>query len=336
MDAGRFLAPSFFQGIHVLTGLEKLELEDCRFDALDGQSVVEGLTASIGKLTRLTSLQYSRMPLCPAAMHGWSSLQSLCVLQLCDVTFRWPDAVTTQPEVELGGFISHCRRLTRVDLERSSVASAFADVICHLSCLPCLVNLTATSYSAPHFQGMAALTGLTMLSWDISDADIEPTDIPLLNGLTNLQHLFLRCQGSGSSVRLVPKIAISLPLLRSLDLTLSTAAQEVEVEVAFEAIASGMIRLSELYVKGTVTAGSLAKLTACKSLAALVMVATVGDEELQQVARIETLERFTAEGFTGTAVGLEGLKRMPILRRVVFRRALHDELKGVLPRKLLE
>ena len=205
--------PSLYPNLHLLTNLRELTITD-RLDGKISSRFLETFTSAIGQLSLLTSLDLHESMLCPAGMQSWVGLQSLRDLNLCSVTYRWPDVVTTEL-----CFLSRLTTLTRLQMQ-SEEGKFLGSEFDGLSCLSGLEELSINCHSEHELMGVARVAALKSLVLKVGRDSCDAHSLSPLSSLSTLHSLSLTCTIEDKSQPFIQRVAEILPHLQQLEVDL--------------------------------------------------------------------------------------------------------------------
>ena len=287
---------------------------------------VEIFTAALAQCTSLQELQLCDTSLSPSALQTWTSLQSLQSLSLVDVSVA--DSPPTERELQ---FISQLTNLTMLVVANSQ-EQQMGDIFSCISWLSNLQSLGVTCFQNDHFLALVEMPLLISLTVEFCNESVEFDSLQCLVRLTRVHHLKLVAKQQVRNVRFGQEISDSWLTTDGCVLQIYVTARNEEA--AMENVGK-MTSVLHVMIQDIRDPCNIRCLNGLPSHCRLYFVGIVGNEHLQQVARIGSLHQLFIQKYSGDATGLLWLKHMPNLQHVEFEIAVDDAILRVLPKKLL-
>ena len=287
---------------------------------------VEMFTAALAQCTSLQELQLCDTSLSPSALQTWTSLQSLQTLTLVDVSFTMSAFVGRELQ-----FISQLTNLTTLVVANSQEHQMSGIIGC-TSWLSNLQSLGVTCFQKEHFLSLARMPSLKALTVEFCNVGAESASLKSLVGMTRVHHLRLQTKGQVRDVSFCHKIPESWHTRDGFVLQLHVTAKNEEAAMEVAGKMPSVRHLMIQDIKDPCNFRFLNRLP----VHCWLYLTSVGNEQLQQVARVRCLRRLFIQKYKGDATGLLWVKSMPNLQHVKFGSAVDDAMLRVLPKSLLK
>ena len=208
-----------------------------------------------------------------------------------------------------------------------------AGIFDHVSLLPNLQALAITCFNAAQFTSVAALPTVRALTVEFGNDRAELEALQTLAGLSRVRQLQLQARKQVRAVNFGQGVLNAWQVTEGLKLHfyMTTKNEEAAMKAAAK-----MVHVKAVMIQDISEPCSLRCLNGLPSPCWLMLVCAVGNELLQQVSRIRSLQFLVIYVYHGNSAGLLWVKHMPNLRLIQFGRAVDAAVLGVLPKRLLK